>query len=137
MTLPAPSALRLVCRAPTVSPPATPLGLRAFTDDPAAEICVLLDIDPETPEREQVDAACAQIPDAADLPAGRLVIVLPERAKGRGLLTRLFGGTRAHVSCAVRATALLARGYSEIGAEAGLVWGKAPVYSTLLSALAN
>jgi hypothetical protein len=130
MTLPKPSRLRLVCRLPGARAPTPPFGLDAFEEGDAAAVAVLLDFDAERPLRAQVDEAAAQIPDAKSLPDGRLVVVLAERANGRGLLGRLLGG-RTHVPRIVRATALLARGYREIGAGADevsgtdLVWGTA------------
>jgi hypothetical protein len=77
------------------------------------------------------EAAAAQLPLARDLPRGRVVFVLPERAAPGGLLKRLFGGAGAPIPRAVRATALLARGYADIGAtvdaktDLDLVWGVA------------
>jgi hypothetical protein len=122
-----------VCRASGGRRPAPPFGLAAFTDDEGAAIAVLLDVDAEASTRAQVEDAAAQIPDAASLPAGRLVVVLPERAARRGLLGRIFGARQ--VPRVVRATALLARGYDAIacGADevsgADLVWGRVPVTS--------
>jgi hypothetical protein len=81
--------------------------------------------------REGVDLAAAQIPLASEMPEGRIVVVLPERAASGGIITRLFRGGRTPVPRAVRATALLARGYREIGAavdaktDLDLVWGVA------------
>jgi len=127
--IPAPPALRLVCLSGAgARAPSPPFGLRAFTDDADADIAVLLDLDAETAERAQVDAALAQIPEADSVP-GRLVVVLAERAAARGLLGRLF--RPAKIPRAVRATALLARGYDAIASGvdeasgADLVWGRA------------
>ncbi len=122
-----PRALRLVCAQPSVHPPTPPFGLAAFTDDPDAAMAVLLDVDPEAGERAQVDVAALQIPHADDVPAGRFVVVLAGRAQVGGFFSRLFAGSRANVPIAVRATALLARGYTNLGADAesGLVWAEA------------
>jgi hypothetical protein len=123
----APKALRLVCRTPGARAPLPPFGLGAFTDDPDAAVAVLLDVDGEGGERAQVDVVAQQIPHADELPAGRLVVVLPTRAHAGGFFSRLLAGSRAGVPLAVRATALLARGYVDLGAnaEADLVWGEA------------
>jgi len=123
----APKALRLVCRTPGARAPLPPFGLGAFTGDANAAVAVLLDVNAEDSERAQVDAAAPQIPHADELPAGRLVVVLAARAQTGGFFSRLFAGGRAEVPRAVRATALLARGYANLGAnaEAGLVWGEA------------
>ena len=124
-------ALRLV-RPPSAvgRDPIPPLGLRGF-DERAADVAVFLDLDPAASDRAQVDLAAAQIPAAAEIARGRVVIVLPERAVPTGILARLFGGGRASIPRAVRATALLARGYGGIAAaldpktDLDLVWGVA------------
>jgi hypothetical protein len=124
-------ALRLVRpKAAEGRDPIPPLGLRAF-DDTAADVAIFLDVDPSASERAQVEAAAAQIPHARDLPPGRIVVVLPERATPAGIFARLFGGARATVPRAVRATALLARGYKGIAStvdaktDLDLVWAVA------------
>jgi hypothetical protein len=124
---PTPLALRLLCRQPDARAPAPPFGLATFSDDPDAAVAVLLDVSPDDAERAQVDAAASQIPHADELPEGRLVVVLGARAQAGGFFSRLFAGSRAHIPVAVRATALLARGYRSLGAdaEADLVWGEA------------
>jgi hypothetical protein len=86
----------------------------------------------------------AQLPDPAELPAGSLLIV-HERQAPRAGFGRLFDRVkwlvlkprRAHA--AVRCTALLARGYQEIGCAADpktgeeVVWGLAPRRDALSS----
>jgi hypothetical protein len=70
----------------------------------------------------------AQVPEAASLPPGTLVVVLGTDA-GAGLFGRLFQGRRAVVARAVRGSALLARGYTRLGggvdatSRLDLVWG--------------
>ena len=126
MTPPTPRSLRLVCSAAGARAPSPPFGLPAFTADTDADMAVLLDVDPDANEHAQVDAAAAQIPDAAELPKGRVVVVLAARAQTGGFFSRLLSSGRARVSPAVRATALLARGYTNLGADDELVWGEAP-----------
>ncbi len=77
------------------------------------------------------DAAvvAAQLPDAADLPPGTLVVVMGT-GDGEGLAARWLGA-RARIARAVRGSALLASGYVRIGAgvddatRLDLVWGYA------------
>ncbi len=79
----------------------------------------------------------AQLPDPADLPAGALLIVR-EMQRARPGFRRWLDAAKALVRkprkahAAVRCTALLARGYREIGCRADpktgeeIVWGLAP-----------
>lgn len=60
------------------------------------------------------DSALDDIPEAATLPPRTLVIVLPDGARGRGLLAA-FG--KKSLSRAARCGALLVREYVAIGAE--------------------
>jgi hypothetical protein len=129
MTPPALPALRLVTTAQGARPPKPPLGLRAFTEAPDAALAVLLDLEDGPPARAQVDLVAAQLPAPEDLPEGRVVLVLGERAAGASLLGRLLRRD-VGIPRAVRSTALLARGYVELGAGTDatgreLVWGKA------------
>ncbi len=130
-----PRALRLVCtlagaraKSPLLPPP-PPFGLAAYVDDDGADIAVLLDLDAEASERAQVEVAAAQIPAADDQPAGRRVFVLAARANVGGFFARIFARGRGHVTPAVRATALLARGYVNLGSDDSgalkTVWGEA------------
>jgi hypothetical protein len=72
-----------------------------------------------------------QLPSPESLDPGQLVVVLPHGAPSEQWLGRLLA-KRAWASPAVRATALLARGYVQIGAFTDLkrredvVWGYAP-----------
>jgi len=54
------------------------------------------------------------LPAASTLPAGTRVVVLPEAARGKGLLAAFTKKTHAR---SARCTALLLRGYVGIGAE--------------------
>lgn len=72
----------------------------------------------------------SQIPAADAVPRGTWVAIRPSRVPPRGLLARLFqkpGG--AHL--ALRCTALLARGYTQVGGGTDgqgqeVAWGRAP-----------
>jgi hypothetical protein len=79
-----------------------------------------------------LDALTGQLPAADTLPAGAWVAVRAARAPGsRGLLARLLGSRPAEAHLALRCTALLARGYEQVGAgldDRGQVvaWGRVP-----------
>lgn len=64
----------------------------------------------------QVDGEDAMdaIPEATTLPAGTIVIILPDASRGRGILAA-FG--RKPIARSARCAALLLRGYVEIAAE--------------------
>jgi hypothetical protein len=81
-----------------------------------------------------VEAIAAQLPDPASLPAGTLVVLPAEIASGSRSLARsvlaVFGRTKT-ITRARRCSALLARGYVDIGAgddenRADLAWAHAP-----------
>ncbi len=78
---------------------------------------------------ESEEEAAPHVPEASSLPAGTWVVVLPEAARGKGLLSAF---SRKPIARAVRAGALLLRGYVEIGAELDpkskmdLVFGRSP-----------
>ncbi|WP_394827518.1 hypothetical protein [Pendulispora albinea] len=115
--------------------PRVPFGLPAWSDDPAAP-AVAIELGPLT-GRAFLDCT-KQIADALpapeSLPAGSLVIVLGEAPAQAGLVARFLHSIRRTepVARSLRASALLARGYTRIGAardEASahdLVWGFAP-----------
>jgi hypothetical protein len=111
-TAPRADALRLISRAQGVKPPRPPLGVAAWS--PTADaIAVFLDAggagDPRT-----VAGVVAQLPAASDLPPGTPVLVLGRAAAHRAFW-RLFARDVA-VPRAARCTALLVRGYVDLGA---------------------
>jgi hypothetical protein len=129
VTPPRPDALRLVARAGAKGrskPPRPPFGLAAWS--PTADaIAVLLDAgaadDPRT-----IAGVAAQLPHASTLPSGTAVFVL-----GKATAARAFWRLLARdlpVPRASRCTALLAKGYVDIGADDvnadDLAWGLAP-----------
>ena len=127
MTPPHPDALRLVARAPGARPPRPPLGIGAWS--PTADaVAVLLDAggdaDPQT-----VAGVVAQLPAASDLAPGTPLLVLG-RATDLRAFWRLFSRS-VPVPRLARCTALLMRGYVDIGAGDvdgdDLAWGYAPV----------
>jgi hypothetical protein len=117
--------MRLYTRTHGARIPAPPLGLTAWSAD-AAAIAVLLDasgIDVDDPA-QIVD----QLPPAAELPPATHVFVLGSAARRRDML-RWIGVRMTPVARATRCTALVARGYVDVGAGideasgADLAWG--------------
>ncbi|HEX9298394.1 MAG TPA: hypothetical protein VF881_21300 [Polyangiaceae bacterium] len=105
---------------------------------PAFELFPLLDRSWPGDGIGSIAVIIAQLPDPAELPAGGLVLVREVGPAPRGLgewlawAERLVGKPRkAHA--AVRCTALLARGYRDIGASRDprtneeLVWARVPI----------
>lgn len=118
---------------------------RGLPGSPHAEVHPALDRSWPADGIGPVSAIVAQLPDPAELPEGALLVV-HESAKpadglrrvAQGVATLWTGKRRAHV--AVRCTALLARGYREIGAAVDprsgeeLTWGLAVTSSRSSSA---
>jgi hypothetical protein len=124
MMPPRPTALRLLTRARRAQAPAPPLGLRMWSTN-ADAIAILLDaagVDLDDPAQ-----VATQIPHATDLPAATALFVFGAAARSRGMLRWLGRATK--ISRAARCTALVARGYVDIGAGtddpsgADLAWG--------------
>jgi hypothetical protein len=97
--------------------PAPPFGIRFWGKEPDAGIAVLLDLPREWPTSGfgEMGVVAVQLPDPRSLDRGQLVVVLPRALPAwsglAGLMTR-----RAWAAGAVRASALLARGYLGVGA---------------------
>lgn len=95
-----------------------PLGVATFTPDGEAWLVA--------PSAEDVSSLARELPVAQP---GTLVILLPHAAPARGLWSLL--SAPAPLSRHVRASALLARGFVELGAcvdahtKLDLVWGRA------------
>jgi hypothetical protein len=120
-------ALRLMARAgPLRSPPKPPLGLEGWS--PTAEaIAVLLDAAADRDPRT-IAGVAAQLPLASTLPSGTPVFVLGKATAARPFWHLL--ARRIPIPLASRCTALLVRGYVDIGADEvdgdDLAWGHAP-----------
>jgi hypothetical protein len=120
VTPPRPGALRLHTRAEGAKPPRPPLGLAAWS--PTADaIAVLLDAGDDA---TAIAGIVAQLPDGASLPPGTPVLVLAKAADLRPFW-RVFARD-VTIPRAARCSALLARGYVDIGADVDLAWGYAP-----------
>jgi hypothetical protein len=113
-------AIRLSTRATRLSAPPPPLGLRAW-DPEAAAMAVWLDATASdlTTVRDLVE----QIADARTLQPRTAVIVLATAGRTPSGWRRVLGAQRVAVPVELRCSALLARGYVEIGADADLAWG--------------
>jgi hypothetical protein len=79
-----------------------------------------------------VASVLAQVPSASTLEPRTPIVVFGVAVRGGGALRRLFGGGSAHVARAARCTALVARGYVDVGGGvdavtgADLAWGWSP-----------
>lgn len=109
--IPAPSAMRLL--GPAAKAPRPPFGLGAWTET-AEALAVVLDVhDLPASATAQVGAVARQLPRASELAPGTLVVVLGDSMPAGGLFARLR--RPAHVARALRCTALLARGFVDVG----------------------
>lgn len=131
MTPPRPAALRLWTRVEGIRLPAPPLGLIKWTQD-ATALAVL--VDATHFDGDEVQTVAAQIPPSSDLPPGSPVFVLATGVVAARSWRVLLGPRRAPVSRAVRCSALLARGYVDIGCDEpvargdDLAWGWSPAH---------
>lgn len=100
-----------------------------FRDD-AVDVAIALG----PTEAEDATTIARALPEPGDLAAGALVVVLPDVAEAPSLTRRVLsvlGRTRA-VPRVLRCTALVARGFVEVGggidptSGADLAWGRAP-----------
>ncbi|HWL84721.1 MAG TPA: hypothetical protein VNO21_02915 [Polyangiaceae bacterium] len=141
----APRAIRLHrASGVTGAPPRVPFGLSSWTDDAQATAialelppltgCKSAAAKPQTSGHVILDLAqqiARALPAPETLPAGALLVVLGDGSSSGGLVARVLQSIRRTESVprAARATALLARGYTHIGAARDqasghdLVWG--------------
>jgi hypothetical protein len=120
-----------VCATTLSRPPRPPFGLRAWSDD-ALAIAVLLDA--TDADVEQAPAIARQIPEAATLPPGTAVFVLGTATRARGGLgglVRWLGPRAVPVERATRCAALVARGYTRVGALVDATSGADLVYAVV------
>jgi hypothetical protein len=87
---------------------------------------VTVRLDASNADVESVAAMALQIPLAGTLAARTPVVVLGAAVRRGGLLRRWLGDKSVPVPRAVRCTALLVRGYVDIGADGSRAWGYAP-----------
>ena len=127
--MPHPTELRLVRVSGGTRPTRPPLGIRMWSDAPEAAVAVLLDPPKDWPASGP-GALAEQIPLASTLAEGTLVVVLEQADTRGGAVIRLLR-PNVRMARALRATALLARGFVEIRAAVDptsgqdLVWGTA------------
>jgi hypothetical protein len=125
MKAPRPSAMRIVTRTRAAKLPKPPLGLRSWSGEGEA-IAVLLDAG--TGDPRSLDEVVAQVPHASTLAPGTVVVVLGTAVSERPFWQVFARGV--DVPRAVRCSALVARGYIEVGAArddgtgADIAWGK-------------
>jgi len=118
--MPRPQTVRFVG---SVRPRTAPLGA-AWVDTEAADAVAI-----QLPEDGPAAEAAVHVPEASTLLPGTWVVLLPDPARGKGLLSA-FG--RKPIARSTRAGALLLRGYVDIGADAEIksrmdvVFGRVP-----------
>ena len=128
MTPPHPRGLRLLTSLTRAPVPNPPFGLRSW-DPQASDVALLLDATGS--DLNTVEALLPQVPMASTLPSGALLVIFGAAARGGPIWRRLLWGRAAPVARALRCTAMLARGYVDIGAgpdergSASLAWGRA------------
>jgi hypothetical protein len=115
-------AIRLWTRATGLTAPAPPLGIRAWDPD-ASAMAVWLDATKSG--LATVAEVAEQIPDAQGLPERTPIVVLGTAVRAPSGWRRLLGAPRVPVAHELRCSALLVRGYVDIGgdAEADVAWG--------------
>jgi len=122
-----PSALRLLSHAAGGKAPKPPFGIRAWSPT-ADDVGVLLEAPSD--DSHAITKVAEQLPPASTLASRTTIFVLGAAAKPGGFWRLL--GRAVPVSRATRCTALLVRGYVEIGAGVDkasghdLTWGSAP-----------
>jgi hypothetical protein len=122
---PRPTALRLHTRVRDKRRLPVPFGLTRWSDD-ASDVAVLLETAGD--DWKSLDRIVAQLPEAASLPADATLVVLGRAVRNESSWRRWVGDRMVPVPRALRCTALLVRGYVDIGAttdegRADLVWG--------------
>jgi len=126
---PLPATLRLATAGPGSQPPRPPFGVREWSAEGEA-IGVLLDAG--RGDRLDLRQVIDQVPSASSLPSRTPMVVLDAAVRRAGALRRLFGGGTVRVARATRCTALIARGYVDVGGGideptgSDLAWGWSP-----------
>ncbi len=106
-----------------------PLVSSGWSDEAAA---IVVELDASTSDLSTVGAVVAQVPECGGLPHRTLVVLLGQAGRGGGTWRRLVRMNVTPVSRAARCSALLVRGYVDIGAGTDdgtardLVWGWSP-----------
>jgi len=126
---PVPTALRLSTPTPAAKPPRPPFGLRSWSGDGAATALLL---DARHADVTDASSVLAQVPGAAALPPRTPIVILGCAVRGEGLWRRLLGAGTVRVARAARCTALVARGFVDVGggvdeaSGSDLAWGWSP-----------
>jgi hypothetical protein len=125
---PRPEGLRLSMRGGGKSP-RPPFGLGGWSSNAMGTAVVL---DATDGDLERVESIVTQIPRANSLAPGSPLVVFGSATSEARSWRRLFGAHRVAVTRAARCSAMLARGYVDIGAGvddrsgADLAWGWTP-----------
>jgi hypothetical protein len=126
MARPEPRSVRFVGRSPAARQPKPPFGLTGWSDDGEATVVKL---DASEADLTAVEAVAAQVPESGAFAERTLVVLLGAATRGGGGWRRLILMGDTSVPRAPRCSALVMRGYVDVGAavDAGtshdLVWG--------------
>jgi hypothetical protein len=126
---PRPPALHLSTAHPVSKLPRPPFGLRGWNAEAQAS-AVLLHIGDG--RADDVGSLFAQIPKATIFPSGTPIVLLGTAISRVNAWRRLLGGGSVRVPRATRCTALVARGYIDVGGGidestgSDLAWGCSP-----------
>jgi hypothetical protein len=129
MMHPLPSALRLSTPTPQSKHPRPPFGLRGWSTEGHATAVLL---DARQGDLQSVSSVVAQVPRATTLPPRTPIVLLGNAVRATGVWRRLLGAGTVHVTRASRCTALVARGYVDVGGgidevtASDLAWGWSP-----------
>lgn len=129
MMHPLPSALRLSTPTPQSKQPRPPFGLRGWSTEAHA---TAVQLDARHGDLQSVSSIVAQIPRATSLPPRTPIVLLGLAVRAPGVWGRLLGAGTVRVTRASRCTALLARGYVDVGGgldevtASDLAWGWSP-----------
>lgn len=129
MIAPRPESVRFVGLAPNAKAPPPPFGLERWSDAASA---LVVELDGSTSDLSTAGAVAPQVPECGSLPRRTLVVLLGQAGRGGGTWRRFVRMYATPVSRAARCSALLARGYVDIGAGTDegttrdLVWGWSP-----------
>lgn len=92
----------------------------------APEGATVVRLDATGVDPEDFAALAAQLPLASTLPPRTVVAVPAVAVCRRRFLRGVLGDRKVPVSRATRCTALLVRGYVDVGADAEAAWGYSP-----------
>jgi hypothetical protein len=126
MTRPSPASIRFVGRSAKARAPAPPFGLSGWSEQGEA---VAVQLDGAADDLSSAESVLRQIPNCGSFEGRTLVVVLGSAARGGGAWRKLVFMSDVAVPRAARCSALVMRGYVDVGASTDeatsqdLAWG--------------